>query len=130
MTTETAVLAPIALAVLFWIQVTGRGTLTSEGPGHMFLLMASGVATAVPLICFAAAARRVPLTTMGLLQFLAPVLQLICGVVILGEDVPPMRWVGFGLVWIALTLLTIDSVRAAQGRARNRRNSAAMSAAA
>lgn len=118
MTTETAVLAPFALIALVWIESTGRGTLSHDAPWHALLLLASGVITAGPLICFAAAARRVPLTTMGLLQFLAPVLQLICGVVILGEDVPPVRWAGFGLVWVALSLLTVDSMRAARGRRR------------
>jgi chloramphenicol-sensitive protein RarD len=130
MTTETAVLAPFALAVLVWIQVRGDGTLTHDAPWHGLLLMASGVITAVPLICFAAAARRVPLTTMGLLQFLAPVLQLICGVVILGEHVPPVRWVGFGLVWIALVLLTVDSWRAAATRSRLRQAQSIASAGA
>lgn len=120
MTTETAVLAPFALGALVWIEVSGRGTFSHDPPWHALLMLASGVVTAGPLICFAAAARRVPLTTMGLLQFLAPVLQLICGVVILGEDVPPVRWVGFTLVWIALTLLTVDSWRAAWRRSRLR----------
>ncbi len=120
MTTETAVLAPFALIALVWIEASGRGTFTHDPPWHALLLLASGVITTGPLICFAAAARRVPLTTMGLLQFLAPVLQLICGVVILGEYVPPVRWVGFGLVWVALTLLTIDSMRAARARGRGR----------
>jgi len=127
MTTETAVLAPFALAALVWIEVTGRGTFSHDPPGHALLLLASGAVTAGPLILFAAAARRVPLTTMGLLQFLAPVLQLICGVVILGEHVPPVRWAGFGLVWIALALLTFDSLQAARRRARERALSPAMS---
>jgi len=118
MTVETVVLAPVALGVLAWIEASGRGTLTSEGPWHMLALLASGAITAVPLICFAAAARRVPLTTMGLLQFLAPVLSLVCGVVVLGEHVPPVRWVGFGLVWVALALLTFDSLKAGRRRGR------------
>jgi len=120
MTTETAVLAPIAAITLVWIEWSGRGTLSHDPPWHGLLLMASGVITTAPLICFAAAARRVPLTTMGLLQFLAPVLQLVIGVVVLGEHVPPVRWAGFGLVWVALIILAIDSIRAARMRARSR----------
>jgi chloramphenicol-sensitive protein RarD len=116
MTVETAMLAPIALGVLVWIQANGDGTLFSEGPAHTIALMLSGIITAVPLICFSAAASRVSLSTMGFLQFLAPILQLICGVVVLGEDVPPVRWTGFGLVWVGLTLLTIDTIRHARSR--------------
>ncbi|MDQ3655342.1 MAG: EamA family transporter RarD [Chloroflexota bacterium] len=127
MTTETVVLAPLALIALVWIEASGRGTFSHDAPWHALLLLASGVITAGPLICFAAAARRVPLTTMGLLQFLAPVLQLICGVVILGEDVPPVRWVGFGLVWVALSLLTIDSWKTARRRSRRLASRPAMS---
>ena len=67
---------------------------------------------------FAAAARRVPLTTIGLLQFTTPVLQLLCGVLLLGEHVPASRWVGFSIVWLALGVLTLDQVRAARARSR------------
>ena len=77
---------------------------------HPTLLVLSGVVTAVPLLLFAAAARRVPLTTIGLLQFLTPVLQLLCGVLLLGEEMSRARWVGFGIVWVALALLTVDSL--------------------
>ncbi len=121
MTVETLVLAPVALIVLVWIEAGGDGTLFTEGPWHTFALMISGLITAVPLICFSAAARRVALSTMGFLQFLAPTLQLIVGVWILGEHVPAARWVGFGIVWVALALLTVDTVRFA----RNRRTIAA-----
>lgn len=116
MTVETLVLAPFALAILLWIELSGDGTLVSEGAGHTAALMLSGIITAVPLICFSAAARRVPLSTMGFLQFLAPILQLVCGVVILGEHVPTVRWIGFGMVWIALVLLTTDTIRHARRR--------------
>jgi chloramphenicol-sensitive protein RarD len=69
------------------------------------------VVTAVPLLLFASGARRVPLTVVGLLQFITPILQFLVGVAILHEPMPPARWIGFGLVWIALILLTIDSLR-------------------
>ena len=65
---------------------------------------------------FAAGARRAPLSTMGLLQFITPVLQLLAGVLLLGEHVPGPRWVGFGLVWVALVVLSIDSVRTTAAR--------------
>ena len=74
--------------------------------------------TAVPLLLFAAAARRVPLVTIGLLQFVTPVLQLLCGVLLLGEAMTPTRWTGFGIVWVALVLLAADSFRSARSRSR------------
>lgn len=124
MTIETVVLTPFALAAVIWIQTSGNGTFLSEGPSHSAMIMASGVATAVPLTLFAAAASRIPLTTMGLLQFLAPVGQFIVGVFILGENVPGPRWVGFGLVWVGLAILTIDMFRRGQRTRRTRREAA------
>lgn len=125
MTTETVVLAPFAMVVLIWLEISGRGTFTVDAPWHGLGLVGTGIVTAIPLIMFAAAARRVPLATMGLLQFLAPILQLLCGVVVLGEHVPATRWVGFGMVWIALVLLTFDSIRAANARGQMKRASRA-----
>jgi chloramphenicol-sensitive protein RarD len=118
LTTETLILAPVALGALTWYELTGRGTFTDDAPWQGLLLATSGIVTVGPLLLFAAAARRVPLTTMGLLQYLTPTLQLVCGVVLLGEHVPPARWVGFGLVWLALAILTTDSLRAARRGAR------------
>ena len=121
LTTETLVLGPVALAVLAWYEATGRGTFTVDAPWQALLLVSSGVVTVGPLLLFAAAARRVPLTTMGLLQYLTPMLQLLCGVLLLGEYVPPARWAGFGLVWLALVVLTADSLRTAHRTARETR---------
>jgi chloramphenicol-sensitive protein RarD len=115
---ETALLTPFALAGLVVIEATGGGTFTEQAPWHPLLLAASGVITAVPLILFAAAARRVPLTTIGLLQYLAPVLQFGIGVLVLNEKMPPSRWFGFALVWLALVILTLDSVRNVRSRGR------------
>jgi chloramphenicol-sensitive protein RarD len=113
---ETFVLAPVAAAVLVVLSVQGTTTFTTHGAGHTTLLVLSGVATAVPLLLFAAATRRVPLVTIGLLQFITPVLQLLCGVFLLGEHLTPQRWAGFAIVWVALAVLTVDSLRAAHGR--------------
>lgn len=117
-TAETALLFPFAAAALVWLEVTGRGTMTEQAPWHGLLLASTGIATAVPLLLFAAAARRVPLTTIGLLQFMTPVLQLLCGVLLLGEQVPASRWVGFSIVWLALLVLSLDQVRNARARSR------------
>jgi chloramphenicol-sensitive protein RarD len=113
LSTETALLFPFAIGGLVWLELNGHGTFTSEGTGHTLLLVSTGIATAVPLLLFAAAARRIPLVTIGLLQFMTPVLQLLCGVLLMGEVVPPSRWIGFSIVWLALVVLTLDSLRAA-----------------
>jgi len=118
LTTETLVLAPIALGALLWYELTGRGTFTTDAPWQALLLASAGLVTVGPLLLFAAAARRVPLTTMGLLQYLTPTLQLVVGVVVLHEHVPPARWAGIGLVWLALAILTADMLRTAHRAAQ------------
>jgi chloramphenicol-sensitive protein RarD len=108
LTIETAVLAPAAAVVLVVIGLTSGLSFGALGTGHTLLMVSLGVATAVPLILFAAAARRLPLIYIGLAQYIAPILQLLVGVVILHEAMPPERWVGFAIVWFALTILTVD----------------------
>jgi len=89
--------------------------------GHGALLAATGVVTALPLVCFGAAAIRVPLSTLGLLQYLAPVFQFLLGVLYFHEAMPVERWAGFALVWVALCLLTWDALRGARRGARRLR---------
>lgn len=113
---ETAVLAPVALAIIVVLDLHHVATLTGHGDGHTILLVLSGPVTAVPLLLFAAAARRIPLVTVGLIQFVTPVLQLLCAVVLLGEHVSTGLWVGFAIIWVALGLLTADSLTATRGR--------------
>ena len=121
LTAETTVLAPVALVVLLVLSAQDATTFAEHGLGHTALLVAAGVVTAVPLLLFAAAARRIPLVTVGLIQFITPVMQLLCGVLVLGEHVSGQLWVGFGVVWVALALLTADMVAQAQRtRARGR----------
>ncbi len=115
---ETAVLFPVAVGVLAWLTVTGGTTFTQDTPLHPTLLLLAGVVTAVPLLLFAAAARRIPLTTVGLLQFITPVLQLICGVVLLGEHMSTERWIGFAIVWVALLMLSVDMLANRPSRRR------------
>ena len=117
LTIETAVLTPVAVGVLVWLVLTGSATILSNGPGHFWLLAFSGIATAIPLIFFGAAARRLPLSTVGMLQYLAPTLQFVVALTIFNETMPPERWAGFGLVWLALVVLTIDMMG---GPRRNR----------
>lgn len=110
LTVETVVLAPVAVVVLFVVGAAGGLEFGHHGGWHTGLLVGSGVATALPLLCFAAAARRIPLVTIGLIQFITPVMQLLCAVLLLGEHMPVERWVGFAIVWVALIVLSIDSL--------------------
>ncbi|MGN6721957.1 MAG: EamA family transporter RarD [Marmoricola sp.] len=111
LTFETIVLAPVALGYLVVLGVAGHQHFTTDGVGHVVLMMTLGIVTAVPLLCFGAAAIRVPMTTIGLLQYLAPILQFLIGVLALHEHMTPMRWVGFALVWVALAIFTTDALR-------------------
>lgn len=111
LTVEALTLAPFALLGVVLFAASGQGTFGVNPPWQALLLASGGIAIVAPLLPFAAAARRVSLTTIGLLQYVTPVLQLLCGVVLLGEHVTPARWIGFGLVWVALAVLTTDSLR-------------------
>lgn len=115
---ETAVQFLPALGYLLWLSAHGGLTFATEGLGHAALLASTGLVTALPLVCFGAAAIRVPLSTLGLLQYLAPVFQFLLGVLYFGEAMPPERWAGFALVWLALVLLTGDALRTSRRAAR------------
>lgn len=108
---ETAVLTPLAAGVMIWLATTGDATLLSEGPSHFWWMAAGGIITAVPLIFFGAAASRLPLSSLGLLQYLTPTLQFVIALLILQEQMAAERWLGFGLVWLALVVLTVDMLR-------------------
>ncbi|MEU0135227.1 EamA family transporter RarD [Streptomyces sp. NPDC006296] len=111
---ETAVLFLPALGFLLWLGASGRATFLAGGAGHGALLAATGLVTAIPLVCFGAAAIRVPLSVLGLLQYLAPVFQFALGILYFHEAMPPERWAGFALVWVALIVLTWDALRTAR----------------
>ena len=117
LTVESALLTPVALGYLAFLQATGGLTFGHLGWGHSLLLVASGLVTVVPLLFFAAAATRLPLSTLGLLQYIAPTLQFLLGVLYFGETMSVGRWIGFALVWVALVMLTVYGVRQAR-RAR------------
>lgn len=111
LTVETSFLAPLAIGYLAVLTASGSSTFGTEGTGHALLLASAGVVTAVPLMCFGAAATRVPLVTLGLLQYLAPILQFLLGITWFHETMPTGRWIGFALVWAALVLFTVEAVR-------------------
>jgi len=115
---ESAIQFLPALGYLMWLSARGDATFGTEGTGHALLLAASGIVTALPLVCFGASAIRVPLSTLGLLQYMTPVFQFLLGILYFKEAMPPERWAGFALVWLALALLTWNALRTARRAAR------------
>lgn len=109
LTLETMWLTPIALGLVAWVALGDGLTLGTLGLGHTVLLLSAGAVTSIPLLFFGAAARRLPLSVIGLMQYIAPVMQFLFGAVIMSEPMPLERWVGFGVVWIALMLLSVDA---------------------
>lgn len=109
-TLETLVLAPIATAYVVWLMSTGQSNFGSHGLGHALLFTTTGVITAIPLMLFGAAAIRVSMVSLGLLQYLAPTIQFALGILVFREDMPASRWIGFALVWVALVLFTVETV--------------------
>jgi chloramphenicol-sensitive protein RarD len=107
---EAAVLAPVALGYLIWLGTSGDSTFTGHGADHVLLLISSGPVTAVPLLLFAGAAARVPLSQLGVLFYLNPTMQFLIGVFVRHEPLSPWRIAGFGLVWVALIAFTADSL--------------------
>ena len=105
LTLESLWLTPVAIGQLIAVAATTGITFGAAGPWHAVLLSLAGVVTATPLLLFAAGARRAPLTVIGILQFVAPVMQFVIGAWILGEEMTPGRWAGFALVWAALAVL-------------------------
>lgn len=111
---EAAIAAPFAIVYIAVLQCSGHGQFTNNGPGHMALMMLSGPITAIPLLLFAAAAQRLPLVTLGLLMYLNPAMQMTWGVAVAHEPMPPARWVGFALIWLALLVFSGDALRRAR----------------
>ena len=118
LTVETVLLAPLALAYVGWLVATGASNFGSHGTGHALLLTTTGIVTAIPLMMFGAAAIRVSLVSLGLLQYLAPIIQFALGVFLFHEDMPASRWAGFGLVWVALVIFTVEAVNHRQRQVR------------
>ncbi len=110
---EGVVSAPFALVVMIVLGLRGEAEF-GHGGGHTALLIASGPVTLIPLLLFAFAAGRVPLSTMGILQYLTPALQLAWGVLIGHEPMPASRWIGFALIWAALAIFAVAAVRRAR----------------
>jgi chloramphenicol-sensitive protein RarD len=116
---ETVILTGPAIAWITWLGVQGEGTFSTEGVNHAVLLVSAGLVTMMPLLFFGAAATRLSLTMLGLLQYLAPILQWVIGVAVVGESMPLTRLLGFVLVWCALVVLAVDGWRGARRAARS-----------
>jgi chloramphenicol-sensitive protein RarD len=115
LTIETAALAPVAIAIIAGFMATGHSAVESDGLHGFLLLILLGPVTAVPLLLFGGATNRVPLSTLGLLQYLTPLAQFVIGYLVFHEDMSPTRWAGFLLVWISLVVFSTDMYRAARG---------------
>jgi chloramphenicol-sensitive protein RarD len=120
LTIESALLTPVALGYLVYLAASGGMTFGTLGWTHSLLLMATGVVTVVPLLFFAASATRLPLSTLGLLQYLAPTLQFLLGILYFHETMSTGRWISFGLVWLALMIMSVHGLHRANASRRAR----------
>ena len=109
MTVETLYIGPVAAAYVAWLAWQGQAEFAHNGAGHTALMVSTGIVTVIPLLCFGAAAIRVSMVTIGLLQYIAPILQFALGVLWFHEAMPASRWIGFVLVWIALVVFTYEA---------------------
>lgn len=112
---ETLILTPVAIAYLIWLQFNGGNTFLAYGLEHTLWMASAGIVTAIPLLAFGVAITRLPLTTLGMLQYIGPTIQFCVGVWLTQEAMPQERFIGFAITWVALVILTVDALR-------NRRN--------
>ena len=118
LTVETLVLLPVAGIVLGYFEVQGSAAVTSSGWGLGVLLALLGPVTAIPLMFYAAAANRLPLATLGILQYSTPSVIFILGLTVFGDTVNTGEWIGFGLIWTALVVFSADALRRARHTTR------------
>lgn len=114
---ETAVVAPFALVFLLWQAGQGQSTFVTDSIGHTALLVGGGLVTVTPLMFYGYAALRVPLVTLGVINYLAPVATFLLGILYFREPMEPVEWAGYALIWLALVLFTLDGLRAGTRRA-------------
>ncbi|GAB4482412.1 MAG: EamA family transporter RarD [Anaerolineales bacterium] len=112
LTLETGILFIPAVAFLVWQEVAGQAAFLHDGAQTDLLLVGAGLVTTVPLLMFASAAKRIPLATIGIMQYLAPTIQLLIGIFIYKEDFGATQMIGFGVVWLALLIFWLESVYA------------------
>ena len=117
LTIETAVLLPVALGITAWLGLTGQSAWLTQGASTWILLVLLGPVTAIPLLAFGGAATRIPLSTLGIVQYITPVLQFIVAIAIFREPMSAGTWIGFVLVWTSLVIMTVDGLRHTRNRA-------------
>jgi len=117
---ETLLLFPFALAFLVWQQSTGVGAIGRVGAVQHVMLFCAGVVTAIPLLLFAYGARRIRLSTLGLLQYIAPTVQFVLGIWLYHEPFSRERAAAFGFIWLGLAVYTADNLWAQHQLSRNR----------
>lgn len=124
---ETTVLAPLGILYVVYLQTQGANSFVEEGPGHAGMLMLAGVVTALPLLCFARAAHEMTLTSLGMIQYFTPMLQMLWAVFVTKEYIETGRWVGFIIIWIALIIFVYDLLRHARSSRRARKSLTSLS---
>lgn len=108
---ETLTMTPFALGYIVYLEAQGTSTFLNQGPSHIALLVASGVITGLPLICFSRGAQQLSLSTIGMLQYITPTLQMLWALFINHEQVSVQRWIGFILIWIAVAIYLVSLAR-------------------
>jgi chloramphenicol-sensitive protein RarD len=116
LTLETGIMFTPVLLYLIYADMTGQGAFLHTDLVSNLLMMGAGVVTAVPLLFFAAAARRIPLSMIGIMQYIAPTLQFLIGVLVYGEPFTQTQFIGFSIVWIALIIFAIEGFLAYRAR--------------
>lgn len=104
-------MSPLAVGYILWLESSGQGTFASEGTGHALLLVSAGLITALPLLCFAEGARTLRLSTIGMLQYLTPIMQMLWALFVTHEHFSTHRWIGFGIIGLAVAIYVVDLVR-------------------
>ncbi len=117
LTLETLWLFPVGVGLLIWVGMSGQLTWFELGPLHAALMTLSGLVTVIPLVMYAAGARRLDMVTTGMLQFIAPIMIFLIGAFVQHEPMPLSRWIGFGFIWLAVVAFIIDLILSAK---RNR----------
>lgn len=118
---ETLVVAPAGVAYLIWLSGRDESTFLTEGPTHAGMLMLAGVVTALPLLFYGSGAKQLPLTTIGMLQYITPTMQMLWALFVTQEYLSPARWLGYIIIWIAVAIYLSDLL----AQRRERRSAAA-----
>lgn len=118
---ETIAIAPIALIYLVWLEGSDQGTFFTEGTVHSVLLVCSAVVTVLPLLLYGMAGKLLPLTTIGMLQYITPTMQMLWALFVTNEMLSASRWTGFIIIWIAVAIYLWDILRRHRERAKIRK---------